>query len=226
MAKGIKAALLTLLATFGIAAPAAAQLERRGPMLTLKAGTNGLGAEVTYGLSHIVRVRAGAYGFKAGFGADTSDIDYDMDLRLLSGGGYLDIHPFKGRFRLTAGLMYNANRLSALGTVNTELRFGNNVFTPAQVGTLDGGVDFRTLAPYAGIGWGSPLDSEGNWAFEADIGVLFQGAPDVTLRSIDGELSGQQVLLDALAQEEEELEDELDIFKFYPIVSLGVAYTF
>lgn len=226
MATFLRASILSLLVGIGLSTPALADLERRGPTLSIKAGTNGLGAEVTYGLSHIVRVRGGVYGFKAGFDTTTRDLDYDMDLRLLTGGGYLDIHPFKGRFRLTAGLLYNGNRLNTLGTVRTELLFGDNTFTPAQVGSLDGSVEFNTLAPYAGIGWGSPLTREGNWAFEADIGVLFQGRPDVTLRSIEGELSDTTVLLDALAREEMSLEDELKIFRFYPVVSLGVGYTF
>lgn len=220
-----KAVTIAAIAT-ATATPAAAQPERRGPSLTLKAGTNGLGAEVTYGLSHIVRVRGGVYGFKAGFDTSTSDIDYDMNLRLLSGGGYVDVHPFKGRFRLTAGVIYNANRVNATGLVNSELTFGNTTFTPAQVGTLDGRVDFNTFSPYAGIGWGSPFTNDSNWAFEADIGVMFQGAPDVTLRSLDGELTGNQILINALADEEAELEDELKIFKFYPVISLGVGYTF
>lgn len=226
MRNAIMTAALAGTFALGLSTPAAAELERRGPSLTLKAGTNGLGAEVTYGLTHIVRVRGGVYGFKAGFDTATTDINYDMNLRLLTGGGYVDIHPFKGRFRLTAGLMYNANRINAEGVVNSELVVGNSTFTPAQVGTLDGTIDFNDFSPYAGIGWGSPFTTDGNWAFEADIGVLFQGAPDVRLRSIDGELSGNQILLDALAEEEQELEDEINFFKFYPVISLGVAYTF
>lgn len=223
---GIAAAALAVLFTVGLAAPAAAQLERRGPTLTLKAGSNGLGAEVTYGLSHIVRVRTGIYGFKAGFDAETRDLDYDIDLRLLSAGGYLDIHPLKGRFRITAGLIYNANRADATGVVRQELLFGDNTFTPAQVGTLDGSVDFNTLSPYVGIGWGSPLTSDGNWAFEADIGVMYQGRPEVSLTAVDGELVGDPILTQALLEEEMDLADDLSFFRFYPIVSLGVAYTF
>ncbi|MEM7570803.1 MAG: hypothetical protein AAF337_13510 [Pseudomonadota bacterium] len=215
-----------VLAGLTVSLPAAAEMERRGPTLTLKVGSNGLGAEVTYGLSHIVRVRAGGYGFKAGFDATTTDVDYDLDLRLLSGAGYLDVHPFGGRFRLTAGLVYNANRADATGQVNQELVFGDNTFSPAQVGTIEGAVDFRRWSPYAGIGWGSPLTKESNWAFEADVGVLFQGRPEVSLMSVGGELSADPVLMNAVADEEAELQDDIDFFRFYPVVSLGVAYTF
>lgn len=226
MRNAIAAATLAITTSIVFAGPAAAQLERPGPTLTLKAGSNGLGAEVTYGLSHIVRVRTGVYGFKAGFDASTRDLDYDIDLRLLTAGGYLDIHPLKGRFRITAGLIYNANRADATGDVRQELLFGDNAFTPAQVGTLDGSVDFNTLSPYAGIGWGSPLSRDGNWAFEADIGVLYQGRPDVTLQSVGGDLSDDATLRAALLEEERELEDDLSFFRFYPVISLGVAYTF
>ncbi|MEO0411433.1 MAG: hypothetical protein AAF221_06310 [Pseudomonadota bacterium] len=209
-----------------IVSPAQAEMERRGPTLTLKVGSNGLGAEVTYGLSHIVRVRAGGYGFKAGFDASTRDVAYDMDLRLLSGAGYLDVHPFGGRFRFTAGMVYNANRADAAGSVAQELTFGDNTFTPAQVGTLQGSVHFRQWSPYAGIGWGSPLSKESNWAFEADLGVIYQGRPVVDLMSVDGELSSDPTLIQAIEDEEQELQSDIDFFRFYPILSLGVAYTF
>lgn len=218
---------ICLLGLATLVSPAAsAELERRGPTLTLKAGTSGLGAEVTYGLNHIVRVRAGGYGFVAGFDTSTTDISYDMDLRLLSGAGYVDIHPFKGRFRLTAGLVYNANRLDAVGLVNQEFVVGDNSFTPQQVGRLEGHVDFRRWSPYAGIGWGSPLSKESNWSFEADLGVMYQNRPDVELMSVGGDLSNDPVLINAIEEEEQELEDEIGFFRFYPIVSLGVGYTF
>jgi len=206
--------------------PATAEPERRGPALTLKAGTSGLGAEVTYALTEIVRVRAGAYGFAAGVDASTSDLDYDLDLRLLSGGTYVDIHPFKGRFRLSGGVMYNGNRLDAVGTVNSQFTVDNNSFTAEEVGRLEGRIDFRDFAPYAGIGWGSPFKKDSNWAFEADIGVMFQGRPEVTLRSVNGTQSANPLLIDSVQEEEDELEDELKIFQFYPIISFGVAYTF
>lgn len=225
MKQGLFALALAAATTF-VSPVQAGELERRGPVLTLKAGSNGLGAEVTYGLSHIVRVRAGAYGFKAGFDSNTRDVEYDMDLRLLSGAGYLDIHPFGGRFRLTAGLVYNANRVDATGQIGTELVFGDNTFTPDQVGTIQGSVDFRRWSPYAGIGWGSPLSKDSNWAFEADLGVIYQGRPVVDLLSVDGELSADPILIQAVEEEEQNLQDEIDFFRFYPVVSLGVSYTF
>ncbi|MEM6683474.1 MAG: hypothetical protein AAF607_14660 [Pseudomonadota bacterium] len=218
--------LPVILSVFTLSNTAHAELERRGPSLTAKVGTSGLGAEVTYGLNELVRIRAGAYGFAAGVDTSTDDFDYDLDLRLLSGGGYVDLHPFKGRFRFTGGFVYNGNRLDATGTVNGEFVSGNNTFTAAEIGELEGRIDFNDFAPYAGIGWGSPFKKGSNWAFEADIGVIFQGAPEVSLQSVGGSRSNDQLLIDAVQGEEDELQDELDFFQYYPIISVGVAYTF
>jgi len=54
-----------------------------------------------------------------------------------------------------------------------------------------------------------------------DLGVFYQGSPEVTLTQSSGAVSAAD-----LAQEEKNLEDDLAVFKFYPVVTFGLFYRF
>ena len=107
-----------------------------------------------------------------------------------------------------------------------EFDIGDRTFTVAEVGTLTGDLGFNEVAPYAGIGWGNAVSKDGRWAFMVDVGVLFQGRPDVALASTGGTLSDDPLRTDELRREEANLEDDLGLFRFYPVISLGIAYRF
>jgi hypothetical protein len=94
---------------------------------------------------------------------------------------------------------------------------GGMTFSSAEVGTLRSLTSFDSTAPYAGIGFDFGLF--GKVGMNLDLGVLFQGDPDVTLTS-DGELADEPVFIEALESERVELEDEVDEFKLYPVASL------
>jgi len=98
-------------------------------------------------------------------------------------------------------------------------------YSAAQVGNLRGNVDFNSIAPYLGIGWGNPFGSGGNWSFSCDLGVVFQGSPNVSLAA-DGQFADDPAFQANLEAERRDLEDELDSYKYYPVVSLGVTYRF
>ncbi|MCG5496292.1 hypothetical protein [Ectothiorhodospira variabilis] len=191
--------------------------------LGAKVGTTGLGVEGTYGLRENVNLRGGLYGFTYSTDVEETDVDYDADLKLRSAALLADWHPFRGGFRLTAGAYYNGNELT--GKADGTLDIGDNDYDAS----LDATIDWRSFAPYLGIGYGNAVQG-GRWSFAFDAGVMFTGSPDVSLR---GNLRGQvndPTLQDQfdedLRREQEELQDDLDDFKYYPVLSLGVAYRF
>ena len=55
---------------------------------------------------------------------------------------------------------------------------------------------------------------------------MMSGTPDITLESVGGTLSDDPDFQQALADEEENLQDEVDDFEFYPVVQLGLTYRF
>lgn len=68
------------------------------------------------------------------------------------------------------------------------------------------------------MGWGGGAGS--GWSFFADLGVLFQGEPEVSYRA-----TGAVAQVD-IEREKRQIEDDLDEYKLFPVLSVGVAYRF
>ena len=100
-------------------------------------------------------------------------------------------------------------------------------------------MDFKKFAPYVGLGFGNAMVGSGLYGI-FDIGVMFQGAPDVALAASGSatvtdsnglsrpvlDLSSDPEVQDAVAQEQASLQDDLKDFKFYPVVNIGIGYRF
>ncbi len=99
------------------------------------------------------------------------------------------------------------------------------MYTPEQIGTLSGDATFDEFAPYVGIGFGNAVADDVDLSFSFDLGLIFQGTPDVKLRS-DGTAAGNPVFVADLQDEEDDLQDDADKFKIYPVLSFGISYCF
>ena len=216
----VTASLLPLLAVPGIASA--------DTSLGLRGGTLGGGVELShaFGQRTGVRLNADAYNFKR---TDTHDnIDYDMKLKLQTVSLLGDWFPFANNFRISAGAVLNGNkfRLKGLPT-GGNFTINGTTYPTSQVGSLDAAVDFNKAAPYFGIGCGRAIRSGLSLIFDA--GVMFQGSPkskiDVTCGPLATPQQCAQARSDAQA-EQSRLDEKLHFYKYYPVVSLGLAYTF
>ncbi len=122
--------------------------------------------------------------------------------------------------RFSVGLGYNNSNDDIVGR---ELPLGGynlgaNHYSAAQVGKLQGTLKYNSLAPYIGFGWGNPVAENKKWGFVADVGMLYQGAPKVTL-SATGTAAGLQT---DVAAERARLEK--DTWTWTPMVSIGLSY--
>lgn len=192
-----------------------------GFALGAKAGTLGLGLEGTTRLSENFNLRGGINAYSFSFDETVNNVRYNTDLDLKSGALLLDWHPFSGTFRFSAGLLYNKNEANLTTTPTSNVIIGGTTYTPSQVGTLTGNAKFKKNAPYLGLGWGNAVSKGSPFGFTAEIGALFQGSPDVTLRSSNPSVSQAD-----LRREEQDIENKLDNFKVYPVVSIGFSYRF
>jgi len=187
--------------------------------------TLGVGLEGGVRINETFGLRLG--GNWLGFDYDGVDgnLDYDADITLASLGTLVDYHPFRGGFRLSGGLRFNFNQAALDGTPTEDINIGGEDFSPDEVGTLTGDVGFNVLAPYLGVGYGATL-LKGALSIGFDLGVMYQGQADVDLDADAGILSDDAVLLDNLAIEEDEVEDDLEDFVVYPVAGLAVIYRF
>ncbi|HYD94971.1 MAG TPA: hypothetical protein VEC01_06570 [Noviherbaspirillum sp.] len=223
MKKNLVWALLA--AGFGCAAPAQAQVG-----LTASVGTGGLGLHASVPVHPQMHARFGVNALNYSYDGSTTNVDYDYRLKLRTFDALLDYFPNESGLRLSAGVVYNGNKIDAHGrpTAAGTYRLNGRSYPAATAGTLEGRVDFRNLAPYLGVGWGNPAAKEKGWAFSADLGVLFQGSPRTSLANVGCTapvLVCTQLAAD-VAAENRELQDDVNDFKAYPVVRLGVSYRF
>lgn len=192
--------------------------------LNVKAGTLGAGVELSKSFGEKFSVGLGFNAYDLKTTDSSSDIDYDFNFDLQSVALLGHYHPFGGIFRLTAGALYNKNELKLTGKPSAGSTYSINgvSYTAAQVGTLTGTLTFNSTAPYFGLGWGNRPG--GKLGLSADVGVLYQGSPNLAL-SATGALSDPS-LASNLEQERRSAEEDLSDFEWYPVVSLGLYYRF
>ena len=216
------AAAAALTATAGIAHADVA--------LYAKGGTLGLGAGVGFTLTDTLNARVGYNAYTFDKDIDETDVSYDGEIKFKSGELLLDWHPFNGSFRVTAGAYLNKNEINGSAKPSNGTYEINDVtYNAADVGRLDANIDFKNVSPYIGIGWGNFLDKDGHFTFTTDIGALYQGSPNVHARVTCGAglSSGDCAQLNSdVAAEAKDLEQEIDSYKWWPVLSIGLAYRF
>lgn len=197
--------------------------------ITAEVGTTGLGFHLVAPIKDNLNARFGVNAFNRSFNEETNDASYDVSLKLRTFDALLDYYPMGGGFRVTGGVIYNGNRVTARAEpTGGTYTFNGNVYTSAQVGQVDGRIDFNNVAPYLGIGFGNALAPQKGWGFSADLGVMFQGSPEARLSS-SGCTAGAAVcsqLASDLAAESRDLNDEVRDLRYYPVLRVGVSYKF
>ncbi len=222
--KLLKSSLVSATLLLGIAPSAVAGTG--DVALGVKGGTLGIGAEVTVGLLPSLNLRTGYNAFNYNGTATKDNIDYDYKLKLGSLPVLVDWHPIPASgFRLSTGLVFNNNKVDATGKTKLSYSIGGTTYSSAQLGTLTGNIDFNSTAPYAGIGWGNAVAKGSPLSLSCDVGVLFQGTPKVSLAA-SGPIATDATFKANVAKEEATIRDTTDNFKYYPVVSLGLAYRF
>jgi hypothetical protein len=221
MSRRLAAALAPLLLL-----PAVSQADTS---IGLRAGTLGLGAELSFAISQRVALRLGADTYSPKTVTITQqDIDYDAKAKLRSGSLLVDWFPFANNFRISLGAMVNQNKVTATGKpTGGSFTLDGQTFNAADVGTLDAEVTFKKTVPYFGIGYGRPIN--GGLSLISDLGVMFQGVPKSTLTATcSATATGPNcsALQSAVAAEQVTLQDNVGKFKYYPVLSIGLAYTF
>lgn len=213
--------LKTVLLAAGIAAAGAAHAVDMG--IGLKVGTHGLGADLGFGLSERFTLRLGYSGLSWSGDFEEEDITYDTKLRLAAFSGLVD-WKFWRQVRLTAGLVHVKDKGALTGTPTGGTFTINDVdYAASEVGTISGTVRMgKSATPYLGIGYGD-IARKG-LSFYADLGILFQGKPDVELSANCGATARCAQLQADVEAEERKLQEDLDKFKYYPILNLGIAY--
>lgn len=191
----------------------------------VKAGTLGFGAEAAWRPIEWLDVRAGANFYDYDDSGSQAGINYNgtlaLDTYYVTGNFHFPLSPF----RLTAGAFANNNEVQLTSVDTASFLIGDNPvpYTADEIGTLRSVASFDSFAPYVGAGF--DFDVMDRFGLSLDFGVLLQGDPTITTTA-DGLLAQDPGLLDDINTETQELLDEIDDLKAYPVVSVGFNFNF
>ena len=159
---------------------------------------------------------------------EESDLTLDGEAKLGGAQALMDVYPFGGGFRLSFGALQNAEITARARPIANTFTFDDEVYSASDIGEATGVVEYDSFSPYAGIGFGRALSRDGRFAFAADLGVVFTGAPEVNLnvtcRASDPAVCAE--LRDHVVAEQAELQSDADEMEYWPVLSLGVSYRF
>ncbi|MCX7009152.1 MAG: hypothetical protein NTY53_18215 [Kiritimatiellaeota bacterium] len=223
-------AVLMVVAVFAAGVVSAAEVaapSHPGIGLTLKAGSTGAGGDLTLGLTENFNLRAGIGFFtwtQKGVGGSEGNDQKDVKLDLLNIPVTLDWHPITGNgFRISAGVMFNNDRGEISAKSGQNVSVNDNDYL---VSSLSGKIDFNRFGPYLGIGYGNAADTSAHWHFATDLGVAYLGSPNITLEATALNPAQQAALNSDIAAQINKYQDDVKPFKFYPVLTIGVSYTF
>ena len=203
--------------------------------LGARVSTFGFGGDVDFGwLDNQLALRLGYNALSYHRSIDDTDVNYDGTLKTNAASAILDWHVFKGGFRISVGAVEHGPKADVVGKPNANgtYRINGTTYTASQLPTLTGTVKMgSSTSPYIGIGWGNAVDTANRWTFLADLGVIHTGSPKATLNApctaaIAAQPNGCAILQQNIDAEKADLEHELDNYKWYPVIGLGVAYRF
>ena len=122
---------------------------------------------------------------------------------------------------------FDISRPDSPGCDESHSDIGDDTFSAADVGTLQSVTSFDSTAPYLGVGY--DFEIFGKVALNLDFGVLWQGEPTVSLEATglaNAPADVQASLTTELEAERLQLEEEMNDFKAWPVVSLGFICSF
>jgi hypothetical protein len=217
-----RSAVAAVALALGVGMPASAQMG-----LSVRAGTLGVGGELSYRAGRLLGIRVGGNYFTVTRNATIEGIAYQLQPKLQNGTAILDLHPLGGSFHLSGGMVWNSNEGAVTAELTGPVTIGPQTYQPSDVGALTGLVRYtERYAPYAGLGFGG----RGRVSFLFDLGVVFSGYPQVSLTGASN-LTGQaKVVFDQNVQQEvQEIQTEIEsrsYLKYTPVVSLGLRIGF
>lgn len=190
-----------------------------------KLSTLGFGVEAAFPLAQSIDARIGYNGYKYNFDETSTSngltTNYNGDLKLSTVQLLADWHPWEGSFRLSGGVIFNNNKFEMTAQPSgTTVNIGGTPYTVGAGQMVNATVDFNKTVPYLGIGWGRTPKNSG-LSFTSDIGIMFQGKPK---GSVTTNIPG--VAAADINRANTDLNDALDNFKLYPVISFGIGYTF
>jgi hypothetical protein len=207
----------------------------------ITASFSGVGVQLATPLAHDFNLRSGGSFITYATIYSTDGMNAAALIKLRSSNVSLDWFPFHGGFRVSPGLtVYNGNSgtatLSVPGGRNFSLGDGTYTSSPSDPvrGTASMALGKRTVPSFT-VGWGNMIPRNGRrLSVPFEIGFQYIGTPKVNF-NLAGTACNNMGCADIatdptsqadLHQELTNINNEISPLRFYPIISIGLAWTF
>lgn len=235
----LKTTIHILIACAGISSVAFSQTSYG---VGLTAGSLGAGIQGAVSVTRYSNVRGGFNDFSYSDTFTKDGITYNGTLKLRSAQlTYDQYFPHMSGFHISPGaLIYNGNAGNATASVPAAQTFslGSTTYYSGQTTPVNGNgtIGFNKAAPMVLLGFGNLLPrSSRHFGVSLEAGVVFEGSPGAKLN-----LAGSACVISATAgclnaatdptvqanvqSEQNKLNNDLNPFKYYPVISLGISY--
>ncbi len=207
----------------------------------LTGGIAGIGVQVATPLATKINLRGGFSFLNYNPTIVEDGIPIDGAIKFRSAFAGVDLYPFRNTFHITPGMtLFNGNK--ALATTNiaggSNFEINDTNYTSDLTDPVHGVFDMtfgRRYAPSLTVGFGNMLRRDSHWSIPVDFGFQYIGTPKFTL-SMQGTvcdptdgcntIASDPDTQSNLAQEQTQINHDIAPLKFYPILSIGVAYRF
>lgn len=215
-----------------------------GLAIGVKFGLLGVGVEAATPLSRTLNLRGGANFFSYNDTLTDDGISYNANLHFRSAEASLDWFPWAGAFHISPGaLLYNGNQITASANVpggqSFTLNNTNYVSSTTDPVNGSGSLTLNKAAPKLTVGWGNMLPRSGrHWSIPFEAGFAYVGDPKVSVKlagtacyDYQGQYYCSDVATNAmiqsnLAAQQKKIANDVAPARFYPLVSVGLAFNF
>lgn len=189
-----------------------------------KISSLGVGIESAYRISPLFSVTGSVNGFWVKAASSSKSVNLDGNVRLLTSGISIGIHPLRNGFKFLFGLFYNGNQLKVnTARLKRTITIHGITFTP-QDSSAKLLSHRQRVSPYFGIGFDSPLCENSPWQFTGELGTLFQGDSKVKVRR-SAKFANSDIL-DRYIKNKAKKSGNRFLLKYYPVFGIGMKYCF
>lgn len=208
----------------------------------VKISTLGPGIEAATPLTRYLNLSGGFNMFRYDRSFSSNGVNYDGELRLSSAELHVDYFPFRrGGFHVSPGaLIYNGNQVTAAASIPGGTTFTLNhvdyASDPSNPVTGTPKLDFVKAAPMILAGFGNLVPRTKHFSVPVEFGIVFQGAPQIGLNLTGNvcdttgtncrSIASDPVVQSNIQAQENKYKSDLNVMKYYPIISIGIGYKF
>lgn len=198
-------------------------------------GVHGIAIDYTWQLNKNIDVRFALTDMPFSDELEADGITYELEYERTNLAVLVDLMPWENGFHLTAGLFALEHQWLIDAKLNGDYYIGDGQWQANDL-KLHGEITYAAASPYLGLGWKNIFGENNHWAMTVEAGVMYVGSAAVDYGAtgevcdvggancIDSALG--PVFQKNLAEEEQQLEEKLEDYEFWPVIQLGLNYKF